>query len=150
MIQVGTILSVTNLDVRFLVYQGLIMKKKFNCPLEVTLHYLKNKWVILILRELFNGTKRFGSLYKGINGVSQKVLTQQLREMEKNGLVERKIFPEVPPKVEYSLTQKGNSIKPILEIMGEWGRKNGYQDIIDLPQHPNKANTADAKICAAD
>ena len=104
------------------------MEKKFNCPLEVTLHYLKNKWVILILRELFGGAKRFGSLHRNIDGVSQKVLTQQLRGMEKNGLVTRTIFPEIPPKVEYSLTQRGHSLKPVLETMGEWGRKNGYQD----------------------
>ena len=105
------------------------MEKKFNCPLEVTLHFLKNKWVILILRELLNGSLRFGVLHRQLAGVSQKVLTQQLRDMEKNGLVKRKTFPEVPPKVEYSLTQRGQSLKPVLEIMGEWGRKNGYRDI---------------------
>ena len=102
--------------------------KKFNCPLEVTLHYLKNKWVVLILRELLGGAKRFGALHRGIDGVSQKVLTQQLREMEKNGLVKRKSFPEIPPRVEYSLTKRGHSLTPVLKIMGEWGRKNGYQD----------------------
>ena len=124
------------------------MNKKFNCPLEVTLYYLKNKWVILILRELFTETKRFGTLHKGIAGISQKVLTQQLREMEKNGLINRTVFPVVPPKVEYSLTQRGDSLKPILEIMGEWGRKNGYQDSTNILQHSNKADAAKAKNCA--
>ncbi|MBU3916662.1 helix-turn-helix transcriptional regulator [bacterium] len=102
------------------------MEKEFNCPLEATLYFLKNKWVILILRELFIDTKRFGELNKGIVGISQKVLSQQLKQMEQIGLISRMVYPEVPPKVEYTLTEKGLSLKPVLVVMSEWGKKNGF------------------------
>lgn len=93
-----------------------------NCPVEVTLQLIGNKWKVLILRELLNGTKRFGELGRGINGISQKMLTQQLRQMEKDNLVNRKVYAEVPPKVEYSLTSEGKSLEPVLEAMSQWGR----------------------------
>lgn len=99
------------------------MEKKYNCPLEVTLHFLKNKWVLLILRELYDCTKRFGELQKGVPGISQKVLTQQLKQMEQNGLVNRTAYPEIPSKVEYSITKKGLSLKPVLTAMSEWGKQ---------------------------
>ena len=76
----------------------------------------------MILRDLLPGTKRFGELKKSIGNVSQKVLTAQLRDMERNGLVNRKVYPEVPPRVEYSLTELGRSLKPILDAMWDWGR----------------------------
>lgn len=79
------------------------------CPVETTLTMISDKWKVLILRDLLTGTKRFGELKKSLTGVSQKVLTSQLREMEENGLVERKAYPEVPPRVEYSLTPLGRS-----------------------------------------
>ena len=69
------------------------------CPVEVTLLLLSNKWTILILRDLFTGTKRFGELKKSLNGVSQKVLTANLRSLEEKGIIEREVFPEVPPRV---------------------------------------------------
>ncbi|PPE06567.1 winged helix-turn-helix transcriptional regulator [Mesoplasma corruscae] len=94
------------------------------CPLEYTLHFIKSKWVILIIRELTLGTQRFNELEKKIAGISQKVLTSNLRFLEENNLVERKVYPVVPPKVEYSLTNLGKSLQPILDQMTEWGIKN--------------------------
>ena len=91
------------------------------CPVETTLTMISDKWKVLILRDLLTGTKRFGELKKSLTGVSQKVLTSQLREMEENGLVERKAYPEVPPRVEYSLTDRGRSLLPILHAMRDWG-----------------------------
>ena len=97
------------------------------CPVETTLMLIGSKWKVLILRDLMPGTKRFGELKRSIGNVSQKVLTAQLRDMEEKGLVNRKVYPEVPPKVEYSLTELGRSLKPILDAMQEWG--NGYKEM---------------------
>lgn len=93
------------------------------CPVETTLMLIGDKWKILILRDLLTGTKRFGELKKSIGHVSQKVLTAQLRDMEANGLVHRKVYAEVPPRVEYSLTELGQSLKPITDAMGAWREK---------------------------
>lgn len=93
------------------------------CPVETTLMLIGDKWKVLILRDLLPGTKRFGELKKSIGNVSQKVLTSQLRDMESNGLVNRKVYPEVPPRVEYSLTELGRSLKPILDAMWDWGEE---------------------------
>ncbi|MCC8139220.1 MAG: helix-turn-helix transcriptional regulator [Lachnospiraceae bacterium] len=91
------------------------------CPVETTLTLISDKWKVLILRDLMPGTKRFGELKKSIGHVSQKVLTAQLRQMEESGLVIRTVFPEVPPHVEYTLTDLGYSLKPILDAMWDWG-----------------------------
>ena len=99
------------------------------CPVETTLMLIGDKWKVLILRELISGTKRFGELKKAIPYISQKMLTQQLREMEKDELLTRKVYPEVPPKVEYSLTETGHSLKVILDAMVIWGKK--YQKIVN-------------------
>ena len=93
------------------------------CPVETTLTLISDKWKALILRDLLPGTKRFGELKKSIGHVSQKVLTAQLRQMEQSGLVNRKVYAEVPPKVEYSLTDVGYSLKPILDAMWTWGEE---------------------------
>lgn len=93
------------------------------CPVETTLTLISDKWKVLILRDLLTGTKRFGELKKSIGHVSQKVLTAQLREMENNGLLSRKVYAEVPPRVEYSLTDLGYSLKPILDAMKNWGEE---------------------------
>lgn len=93
------------------------------CPVETTLTLISDKWKVLILRDLLSGTKRFGELRKSIGHVSQKVLTAQLRQMEQSGLVNRKVYAEVPPKVEYSLTDVGYSLKPILDAMWTWGEE---------------------------
>ena len=90
------------------------------CPVETTLTLIGNKWKVLILRDLLTGTKRFGELKKSIGNVSQKVLTAQLRAMEENGLLIRTVYAEVPPRVEYTLTDLGESLKPILDAMGNW------------------------------
>lgn len=95
------------------------------CPVETTLTLIGDKWKVLILRDLMPGTKRFGELKKSIGNVSQKVLTAQLRAMEENGFVHRQVYAEVPPRVEYSLTDLGRSLKPILDSMWAWGE--GYQ-----------------------
>ena len=91
------------------------------CPVETTLMLIGDKWKVLILRDLLNGTKRFGELKKSIGTVSQKVLTAQLRDMEDKGLLTRKVYAEVPPRVEYTLTELGYSLKPILDAMWAWG-----------------------------
>ncbi len=91
------------------------------CPVETTLTLIGDKWKVLILRDLMPGTKRFGELKKSIGSVSQKVLTAQLRNMEQSGLVNRKVYAQVPPRVEYSLTKLGKSLKPILDAMQHWG-----------------------------
>lgn len=96
------------------------------CPVETTLTLIGDKWKVLILRDLMPGTKRFGELKKSVGNVSQKVLTAQLRTMEESGLVNRKVYAEVPPRVEYSLTELGKSLKPILDSMRAWGE--AYKD----------------------
>ena len=87
------------------------------CPVETTLTLISSKWKVLIVRDLLGGTKRFGELQRSVGNVSQKVLTAQLREMEEDGLVDRKVYPEVPPRVEYSLTELGRSLEPVLSAM---------------------------------
>ena len=93
------------------------------CPVETTLTLIGDKWKVLILRDLMPGTRRFGEMKK-----SQKVLTAQLRAMEENGLVHREVYAEVPPRVEYSLTELGKSLKPILDSMWAWGE--GYKSLM--------------------
>ena len=91
------------------------------CPVETTLTLISDKWKVLILRDLMPGTRRFGELKKSLGTVSQKVLTAQLREMEGSGLLTRTVYPEVPPRVEYTLTELGYSLKPVLDAMQSWG-----------------------------
>lgn len=93
------------------------------CPVETTLMLISDRWKVLIIRDLLTGTKRFGELKKSIGSISQKVLTSKLRSMEETGLLSRKVYPEVPPRVEYTLTETGYSLKPILDAMVEWGTK---------------------------
>ena len=96
-------------------------KRLPDCPVETTLTLIGDKWKVLILRDLMDGTKRFGELKKSIGGVTQKVLTAQLRQMEECGLLYRKVYAEVPPRVEYTLTELGYSLKPVLDAMSDWG-----------------------------
>ncbi len=91
------------------------------CPVETTLTLISDKWKVLILRDLLSGTKRFGQLKRSVGNVSQKVLTAQLRQMEDSGLLTRTVYAEVPPRVEYTLTELGYSLKPILDAMWQWG-----------------------------
>lgn len=91
------------------------------CPVETTLLMISDKWKVLILRDLLDGTKRFSELRRSVGNVSQKVLTANLRQMERDGLVHREVFPEVPPRVEYSLTETGQTLQPVIEAMKNWG-----------------------------
>lgn len=97
-----------------------------SCPVEYTASILSNKWKCLILRDLLTGTKRFNELNKSIIGISAKVLTENLRELENDGIIDRKTYAVVPPKVEYSLSPKGEELKPIIDLMKEFGNK--YKD----------------------
>lgn len=96
------------------------------CPVETTLTLISDKWKVLILRDLMPGTKRFGELKKSIGTVTQKVLTAQLRQMESSGLLIRTVYAEVPPRVEYTLTDLGRSLRPVLDAMEAWGK--AYQE----------------------
>lgn len=100
------------------------------CPVETTLSLISSRWTVLIIRELLTGTKRFNELKRSINNISQKVLTSNLRNLEENGLIERTVYAEVPPRVEYSLTETGLSLKPILDAMWDWGinYKKSYEE----------------------
>lgn len=97
-----------------------------SCPVEYTASIISNKWKILILRDLIAGTKRYNELNRSVVGISAKVLTQNLKDLEQDGIVTRKVYPVVPPKVEYSLTEKGKELKGVLDLMKEFGIK--YKD----------------------
>lgn len=91
------------------------------CPVEMTLQLIGDRWKVLIIRDLLGGTKRFGELKKSVGGITQKVLTANLRAMEQSGLLTRKVYAEVPPRVEYTLTDIGYSLKPVLDSIAAWG-----------------------------
>ena len=98
------------------------------CPVETMLALMGDKWKVLIVRDLLEGTKRFGELKKSVGTITQKVLTQNLRAMVENGLLTRKVYAEVPPRVEYTLTEVGKSLKPVLDTMYAWGER--YQESV--------------------
>lgn len=99
------------------------------CPVEATLTLIGDRWKVLILRDLMEGTRRFGELKKSLGGITQKVLTANLRQMEDTGLLTRRVYAEVPPRVEYTLTDTGYSLRPVLDAIAAWGaeykRNNG-------------------------
>ncbi len=110
-----------------------MQEKMFNCEKELTLYVIGGKWKMLILWHLGKeGTKRFGELKALMPGITQRMLVNQLRELEEDLIVERKVYPVVPPKVEYSLTEQGKSLMPILDSMYEWG-KNYMENVMDTP-----------------
>ena len=93
-----------------------------DCPIERSVRVLDGKWTLLILRELFEGgTRRFGELRDGLQGVSPKTLAERLRTMEHQGIVHREVFPQIPPKVEYSLTALGQTLRPVIDSLRDWG-----------------------------
>lgn len=96
-------------------------RDRLSCSVEITLKVIGGRWKVLILRELLGGVKRFGELHRALHGITQKMLTQQLRELEHDGIIDRHVYLQVPPKVEYSLTPLGETLKPILDSMHEWG-----------------------------
>ena len=106
------------------------------CPVETTLNLLNNKWKVLIIRDLMNGTMRFGELKKTLGTITQKVLTTNLRSMEEDGLVLRKEFSEIPPRVEYTLTDIGYSLANIIDSMTDWG--SGYKEYLKLLEKSKK------------
>jgi DNA-binding HxlR family transcriptional regulator len=101
--------------------------KQSNCPAEYTLALIGGRWKIPLIFHLMSGVRRFSELSRALTGVSQKVLTQQLREMERNGLVERKVYAQVPPRVEYALTPLGRSLKPVVDTMCRWGETHAWK-----------------------
>jgi DNA-binding HxlR family transcriptional regulator len=98
-----------------------IVRENEQCTVERTLEVIGNKWTTLILRDLLHGTKRFGELRNNLSGISPKTLTDRLRYLEEQGVLTRKIHPEIPPKVEYSLTKKGKDLGKIIFEMSKWG-----------------------------
>lgn len=98
-------------------------EERLTCEVEITLKVIGGRWKVLIIRELIGGAKRFGTLQRALSGITQKMLTQQLRELEQDGIVHREVYPQIPPKVEYSLTHLGETLKPILYAMHEWAVK---------------------------
>jgi len=98
-------------------------RRETRCPAEITLNVIGGRWKIPILWHLAQGTRRFSELRRGLDGVTQKVLTQQLRELERDGIVHREVYPQVPPRVEYSLTTLGKSLRPVVEAMCKWGMR---------------------------
>jgi DNA-binding HxlR family transcriptional regulator len=115
---------------------------EFGCPVEVTMSVLGGKWKGVILHYLLGGTKRFGDLRRLLPAVTQRMLTLQLREMEAAGVIHRKVYAEVPPKVEYSLTELGRTLHPILDLMNEWGKT--YQGRLN-PAHPKPAKSVEGE-----
>ncbi len=114
------------------------LKELPKCPVETTLKLLNTRWKILIIRDLLSGTKRFGELKDSLGKITQKVLTTNLRDMEKNGLVTRKVYRQIPPKVEYTLTDIGYSLANILDSMADWG--SGYKEYLKLISKSNKTH----------
>ena len=108
----------------------MLTKKELpECPVATVVELIGNKWKLLIIRNLLAKTCRFNELCKGIPGISQKVLTDNLRSLESDGLINRKVYPEVPPRVEYSLSDIGHTLKPMFESITNWG--NLYKDLIN-------------------
>lgn len=116
-----------------------LFSKTFNCEKELTLTIIGGKWKMLIMWYLGKeGTKRFGELKSMMPGITQRMLVSQLRELEEDQIVHRKVYPVVPPKVEYSLTEHGRSLMPILESMDEWGKN--YMETVIEPEMNNSSH----------
>jgi DNA-binding HxlR family transcriptional regulator len=94
-----------------------------HCPIEVALEVIGGMWKVIVVRELRTGTKRYSELHRGLGSATHKMLAQQLRQLERDGVIDRKVYPQVPPKVEYSLTPLGRELGPLLDSMGDWGRR---------------------------
>jgi DNA-binding HxlR family transcriptional regulator len=112
------------------------MFDKFYCPVEITADIIGGKWKPLILFHLQDRMHRFGELQKLIPGATKKMLTQRLRELERDNIVHRKVYAQVPPRVEYSLTRHGQSLRPILESMAAWGGRHRARHGSNQAQRP--------------
>lgn len=100
--------------------------KEVSCPVETTLRVIGGRWKVLVLHHLLEGTMRFGELTRALKGVSARTLTKQLRELEADGILVRKMHQQIPPMVEYSVTAKGKELKPVLLAMHAWGERYGH------------------------
>jgi DNA-binding HxlR family transcriptional regulator len=98
-------------------------KKDSSCPVETTLAVIEGRWKVLVLHHLLSGTKRFSELHRLLVDISHRTLAKQLRELEHDGIIRRKVYPQVPPRVEYSLTKFGETLTPVLEAMHAWGER---------------------------
>jgi DNA-binding HxlR family transcriptional regulator len=118
-------------------------RRASKCPAEVTLAVIGGRWKVPILYHLFQGTKRFSELERGLQGITQKMLTQQLREMERDGIVVRTVYPQVPPKVEYRLTPRGETLRPVVDAMCRWGLRQSGHERCALQGNGKKATPTD-------
>ncbi len=114
-------------------------RREAACPAEVTLAVIGGRWKVLILYHLFGAVKRFSELERAVPQVTQKMLTQQLRELERDGIVGRTVYPQVPPKVEYRLTPLGETLKPVVAAMCRWGAKQGGKEGCQAPEKQKAA-----------
>ena len=112
-------------------------RRKTNCPAEITLSVIGGRWKTVLLYHLFQGVKRFSELQRALNGITQKMLTQQLREMERDGLVHREVYAEVPPRVEYCLSEIGESLRLVIDTLKAWGES--HQEKLSCAPQPAKA-----------
>src|SRR5580704_17603337 len=109
-------------------------KKSVSCQVEATLAVIGGRWKVLILQQLFDGVKRFNELHRALSGITHKTLTQQLREMEADRIISRKVYPQIPPKVEYSLAPLGKTLRPVLNSMHLWAERHGAE--VNRGRHP--------------
>ncbi len=116
-----------------------MVKKSVTCWVEMTLTVISGRWKVLILQQLFGGVKRFNELRRALTGITHKTLTQQLRELEADGIINRKMYPQIPPKVEYSLTKLGTTLRPVLNAMHRWAERHGHelQREVETGRSPN-------------
>lgn len=108
----------------------------YHCALDVTMHFIGGKWKTVVLWYLRKGRMRFSELKRQIPGITEKMLSLQLRQLEKAGIIEREVFPEVPPRVEYFLSKEGQTLLPMLEAMAAWGRKKSKSagELFEIPK----------------
>ena len=104
-----------------------ISKKSVSCYVEATLRVIDGRWKVLVLQQLLGGTKRFGELHRALKGISHRTLTKQLRELEADGILRRKVYAQIPPRVDYSLSRLGESLRPVLAAMEDWGRAYAHR-----------------------
>ena len=110
-----------------------IIMPRMNCAVDATMSVIEGRWKTVILCKLYkNGPMRFNQLMKEIDGVSPRILTKQLKEMESDGIIKRTSYPEIPPRVEYSITEKGLSLGPILKAMADWGLQNMFSNRVSF------------------
>lgn len=105
----------------------MAQEKNVSCPVELTLEVIAGRWKVMIIHQLLAGEKRFNQLQRELGGITHRTLAQQLRELEGHGLVLRKDYGEIPPRVEYSLSPLGHSLRPVLQAMEQWAVENGPQ-----------------------